>query len=87
MLECIRTNMICSEKDKKCKVCKLDSCKEVMQMLNIQEKHTNKELEERLIKNLPEPCKKCPFLEVLDLRRQKVKCFYLVKNECLKGEF
>lgn len=87
MLECIRTNIICPQNDRKCKVCKLDSCKEVIQMLYIQEKHINKELKERLIKNLPGPCKKCPFLEVIDLKHQKVKCFYLVKNECLKGEF
>ena len=56
-------------------------------MLDIQEKYINRELKYKLIKNLPGPCKKCPFLEVIDLKHQKVRCFYLVKGECLKGEY
>ena len=87
MLNCIKTNEICPQNNKKCKTCKFDSCQEVMQMLSIQEKHINEELRERLINNLPGPCKKCPFLDVIDLEHQKVKCFYLVKGECLKGGY
>ena len=85
MLDCMITNKICSNQNKKCKICKFDTCKEVIEMIDIQEKNINRELRCNLIENLPEPCKKCPFLEIIDLKNQKVKCFYLPKNECLKG--
>lgn len=84
MLDCIKTNKICERR--KCKVCKFDNCREVIEMLDVQEKNINRELRYNLIKNLPEQCKNCSFLEVIDLKNQKVRCFYLPKNECLKGK-
>ena len=54
-------------------------------MLDIQEKNIERELMYKLKESLPEQCKNCSFLEVIDLKHQKVRCFYLPKNECLKG--
>lgn len=83
MKECLITNKICPFNNRKCKVCYLDECKEVMRMLDIQERNIRKEQLERLRSNLPEQCEHCPHLEVIDLKNMKVKCFYRVKNKCL----
>lgn len=82
MKQCLITNEVC--KTKKCKVCTFDSHKEVLNMLDIQEKHIRKEQIEKLKRNLPEQCKNCSFLEVLDLKSMKVKCFYRIKDCILK---
>ena len=84
MLRCIEKNEACLE-NKKCKVCKLDSCKEVIKMIEIQEKNIRKEKLEKLNKQLPKICRNCSQLEIIDLDNMKVRCVYLVKNECLIG--
>ena len=86
MLKCLETNKICSSSNKKCKECKLDTCKGIINMIDIQEENIRKEKIEKLNKQLPEQCRNCSFLEIIDLNRQKVKCFYLVKNKCLRGK-
>lgn len=83
MKQCLITNEVC--KIKKCKVCTYNSCKEVLNMLDIQEKHIRKKQLEKLKRNLPEQCRNCSFLEVLDLKNTKVKCFYRIKRCMLKG--
>ena len=85
MLRCLETDKICSEQNRKCKNCKLDSCKETIKLIEDQEKDIQEKLLKKLYKDLPEQCRHCSFLEVIDLRHQKVRCFYLIKNECLKG--
>ena len=84
MKQCLTTNEVC--KVKKCKVCTFDTCKEVFNMLDIQERNTRKEQLEKLKRNLPGQCKNCSFLEVIDLKNMKVKCFYRAKNKCLIKE-
>lgn len=81
MKECLITNEVCIRK--KCKICTFDTNKEVLNMLEIQERNIRKEQLEKLNKNLPEQCKNCSFLEVLDLKHMKVKCFYRVKEGCI----
>lgn len=37
----------------------------------------------RLKKELPEQCKNCSFLEIINLRESKVFCPYMIKDKCL----
>ena len=37
MEECLITNIVCSNSNKKCKICKLDKCKEVLNMIDVQQ--------------------------------------------------
>ena len=83
MKECLITNKVCSESNRKCKICAFSGCKEVLNMLDVQEKYINKERLQKLKRNLPEQCKNCSFLEVINLEKQKVRCFYRKKDRCI----
>ena len=52
-------------------------------MLDIQEKNIQKEKLQRLKRNLPEQCRNCSFLEIIDLDHLEVKCFYKIKEKCI----
>ena len=82
MKQCLITNEVC--KTKKCKVCTFDSCKEVIKMLDIQDKYIRKERLAWLKKELPKECKNCSHLEIIDLKNMKVRCFYRIKDCILK---
>ena len=83
MEKCLITNEICSNTNKKCKTCKLDECNEVFNMLDIHEKNIQKEQLDRLKRKLPEQCRNCSFLEIINSEHYKVKCFYKIKNKCI----
>ena len=83
MERCLIENKVCSVQNRKCKECKLDSCKEVIQMIEEQQKYIDNDKLKRIKKQLPEQCKSCSFLEIIDLDKQIVRCAYLVKNKCL----
>lgn len=85
MLPCLITNEVCSNTSKKCKACTFDSCKEVIKMNEEQMKYEERDKLIRIKKLLPEQCKSCSFLEVINLDKKKVYCPYLIKNECLIG--
>lgn len=85
MEKCLIDNKVCSEQNKKCKECKLDSCKEVLQMIEDEQKWIDIGYMNRLKKNLPEQCKNCSFLCVINLREQKVYCPYRIKDRCILG--
>lgn len=76
-------NKVCSEQNRKCKVCKLNSCKEVEQMIEDEQKWIDKDNLEKLIKKLPNECKNCSMLEIVNLTKQKVHCAYRINNKCL----
>lgn len=83
-MECLITNEVCPNSNKKCKECILDECKGALIMLEIQEKNIRKEELNRIKKQLPNECKNCNMFEVVD--NNKVKCFYRMNNKCiLKG--
>lgn len=86
MLKCLEINKICSESNRKCKTCKLDSCKETMKLIEEVEKDEEKKILNKLYKELPEQCRHCSFLEVVDLEKMKVKCFFRIKEKCLLEE-
>ena len=83
MIQCLIDNKICPNGNKKCKVCKFDSCEEVLNMIEEEQKYNEKWKLKQIKSELPEQCKSCSFLEVIDLDNQIVRCPYLVKNKCL----
>ena len=83
MEQCLIDNKVCSEQNKKCKVCKLDKSKEVIQMIEDEEKYENISLVEKLKRNLPKECRDCTQLKIINLRQQKVYCPYKIKDRCM----
>ena len=66
-----------------CKDCKLDDCRKVIEMIETQEESEDNWKRKLIDVQLPEQCRSCSFLEVIDLDKQIVRCSYLVKNKCL----
>ncbi len=85
MEQCLIDNKVCSEQNRKCKVCKLNNCQEVEQMIEDQQKYIDRENLEKLKNKLPSKCRDCSFLEIVNLTRQKVHCPYRIKNKCILG--
>lgn len=83
MVQCLIDNKICPNGNKKCKVCKFDSCEEVLDMIEEEQKYEDLENMRKLKKDLPEQCKNCSFLEIINLREGKVFCPYKIKERCL----
>ncbi len=54
MEQCLIDNKICSEQNKKCKVCKLDDCRKAIQMIEEEQKYEDRYNLMILKKNLPE---------------------------------
>ncbi len=79
MERCLIDNKVCPAINKRCKNCSLEDCKKVLE----QEEREYKWKRKLINVQLPEQCKNCSFLEVLDLDKQVVRCSYLVKNKCL----
>ena len=82
-MECLETNKICSESNKKCKICKLDNCKEVINMIETQEEREYRFKLDCIKAQLPEQCKNCSFLNVINLYEQKIYCSYRIKDKCI----
>lgn len=80
MEECLITDVVCSNENKKCKVCPLDDCRRTQEMLDRQEINIRKEEENRIRKQLPKECKDCCFWEIRD---GVAYCFYSKKDGCM----
>lgn len=83
MVQCLIDNKICPNGNKKCKVCKFDSCEEVLEMIEEEQRYADNDKIRQIKSELPEQCKSCSFLEVIDLDRQIVRCPYMVKDRCM----
>lgn len=83
MEKCLIDNIICPEQNRRCDVCKLNSCAEVMKMLDDELKYIDKSNLAKLKKNLPKECRECRFLEIINLTQHRVYCPYRVNNRCL----
>ena len=83
MEECLITDEVCSNTNKKCKECKLEECGKVLNMIETQQNYEDKYKMEQLRKRLPKQCKECPHLEIIDLNNKKVKCFYNITGVCI----
>lgn len=82
MIECLETNKVCSN-GKKCKECKFDDCKEVIKMIETQEQIEERYNMKKLKEELPEQCRECSMLEIIDAKKKKVYCPYMIKERCM----
>lgn len=82
-MNCLDTNNICPEGNKKCKECKLDFCQYTLKILEDEMKKKDDRRKTLIKAQLPEQCKNCSFLKVIDLNKQIVRCPYMIKSECL----
>lgn len=85
-MECIEKGKICAMSNLKCKECRLLDCKETAKILEEEEEMKEKQKKamfDKLLKRVYPYCYKCPFLEILDRDKQKVRCPYMVKERCI----
>ena len=83
MIPCLKDNKVCSNTNKRCKECVFDECKEVIKMDEEIQKYEDLEKLDKLNKELPEQCKNCSFLEVINLDKKIVYCPYMIKDKCI----
>ena len=55
----------------------------VIEMIDIQEKKKREIQIDRLKRQLPYKCQDCSLLEILNLEKGKVRCFYNVNGKCI----
>lgn len=80
-MKCLETNEVCTVK--KCKQCKFDTCKEVIKMIETQEEREDRIAIKKLKEDLPEECKKCTIINILDPKNEKVYCPYRINDKCV----
>lgn len=83
MVQCLIDNKVCPATNKRCKNCSLEDCKRTIEMIETQEEREDKWKRKLINVQLPEQCKNCSFLEVINLDEQIVRCPYRVKERCL----
>jgi hypothetical protein len=83
MEQCLIDNKVCPIQGKKCKECKFDSCEEVLNMIEEEQKYADNYKLKQIKSELSEQCKNCSFLEITNLREGKVFCPYRIKERCL----
>ena len=83
MEKCLIDNKVCPATNKRCKNCSLEDCKRTIEMIETQEESEDNWKRKLIDVQLPEQCRSCSFLEVINLDKQIVRCPYLVKNKCL----
>ena len=81
--KCLETNIVCSNCNKQCKNCKLDECKETIKMIDRLEEKEHDFKIRKIKAQLPQMCKECGLLQILNLYNQKVYCPYMINNKCL----
>ena len=84
-LPCLIDNKICSNTNKKCKVCKFDDCRKTIEIVDETEAMYYEIRLENLKKELKEKypnCYKCSHLQILDVNNKKVYCPYMF-NKCI----
>lgn len=87
-MECIERGEICKH-NFKCKVCKLEDCKNILKMIEEEEEMYYNKQEQKFVKQMQKQypsCvingKLCTMLEVLDLEKGKVRCSYMINKRC-----
>lgn len=78
-MKCMETNKVCSQYNKKCKVCALDDVRKIYSVNDYAEALMKKKAEAKFNESIPEECKKCTLLEK-DLLHKKIKCLYRTRN-------
>jgi len=80
MEQCLIDNKICSEQNRKCKECKLNDCRSTIKMIEEEQKYIDRDNLRKLKNSLPVSCRNCSFLEVVNLEKEQVHCFYMIKK-------
>lgn len=83
MEECLEIDEICSYTNQKCKTCKLDECKNTIRMCDMKIKKDEAKKMNQLKKELPEQCKNCSFLQIININEKKVYCPYRLCERCV----
>jgi len=83
-MECLKTGKICPTHNLKCKICKLNDCREVLNMIEYDEKRLKQNNLKLINIQLPEQCKNCSFLQVIDLKKKIVRCPFRIKRCLIK---
>ena len=90
-MECIERGEICKH-NFKCKVCKLEDCKNILKMIEEEEEMYYDKQMKRFVKRMQKEyssCvikdKLCTHLEILDLEKDKVRCSYMINKKCSLG--
>ena len=80
---CLIDNKVCPATNKRCKNCSLEDCRRTIEMIETQEEKEYEWKKKLINVQLPEQCKTCSFLEVIDLDKQVVRCPYMIKDRCM----
>lgn len=83
MEKCLKNNKICSLQNQNCKTCKLDNCRNTINICEEVEIYNEKSKKEIIKLQLPEQCKRCSFLEVINANKEIVRCPYMIKEKCI----
>ena len=81
---CLFNNKICPRNNLKCETCKLDSQKEVIDMIETRELRIRQIKEDNIRRQLPARCRKCRHLEIISLDNKRVYCPYMIKDCLIK---
>lgn len=89
-MECLETGKVCPNNNLKCKNCKLDDCRNVIEVIEEEQKMWFITREQKFIKQMKKECpscvineKLCTQLEILDLEKGKVRCPYMINKRCV----
>lgn len=80
MEECLITDKVCSNTNKKCKECKLDDCNQTFQIIEKREKSKEYKLKKEINKEIPDECKRLSFFRNNQPKRKKDKVFLQCKE-------
>lgn len=86
MEQCLIDNKICSERNRKCKECKLNDCRSTIKMIEEEQKYEYLYKLKELKKRLPNSCKNCSFLEIVNVEKEQVYCPYMIKK-CILSSY
>lgn len=88
-MECIERGEVCKY-NFKCKVCKLEDCKNTLKMIEEDEKMYFQTREQKFIKEMKKQypsCvikdKLCSQLKIINLEQGKVRCPYMINKRCV----
>lgn len=85
-MKCLIDGKVCPNNNLKCKVCKLDDCRNTIEAIEVEEMIWYKTKEdifyEKLEKEYPK-CANCTHLEILNLEKGKVRCPYMINKRCI----
>ena len=86
MEKCLETNVVCSNNNKLCKVCKLDDCRNTFTVIEKAEENEYSFKLRKIKAQLNKECRDCNLLQIINLDKQTVYCTYKIKGRCVLNE-